>query len=281
MTKAQRLLLVLCCVFFLQACGVKFWYNRLDWLVPWYLDDYVELSDIQEERLELFLQDKTKWHRKSQLPLYIDMLERMTSDLETNNIHQTYDQYGKELTSFFKILIQELAPELVEQITTLSDQQIEHMLGNVQSHADKQRKKYDKKSPQDRLDDLEDSLTDNVKDWIGRLSDKQKELISQWAKDIKPTASLNFEYRSHWREAFKLALQERHSESGKAALLSLISDPRQLQGQALKNNQAYNEQLEKTYTLQLLDSLSKKQKKKVIKRLNDYKEDFQDLNEQD
>ena len=281
MTKAQRLLLVLCCVFFLQACGVKFWYNRLDWLVPWYLDDYVELSDIQEERLELFLQDKTKWHRKSQLPLYIDMLERMTSDLETNNIHQTYDQYGKELTSFFKILIQELAPELVEQITTLSDQQIEHMLGNVQSHADKQRKKYDKKSPQDRLDDLEDSLTDNVKDWIGRLSDKQKELISQWAKDIKPTASLNFEYRSHWREAFKLALQERHSESGKAALLSLISDPRQLQGQALKNNQAYNEQLEKTYTLQLLDSLSKKQKKKVIKRLNDYREDFQDLNEQD
>ena len=146
MTKAQRLLLVLGCVFFLQACGVKFWYNRLDWLVPWYLDDYVELSDIQEERLELFLQDKTKWHRKSQLPLYIDMLERMTSDLETNNIHQTYDQYGKELTSFFKILIQELAPELVEQITTLSDPQIEHMLGNVQSHADKQRKKYDKKA---------------------------------------------------------------------------------------------------------------------------------------
>ena len=78
-----------------------------------------------------------------------------------------------------------------------------------------------------------------------------------------------------------MALQERHSESGKAALLSLISDPRQLQGQALKNNQAYNEQLEKTYTLQLLDSLSKKQKKKVIKRLNDYREDFQDLNEQD
>ena len=32
------------------GCSSKFAYNNLDWLVYWYVDDYIEFSDQQEEQ---------------------------------------------------------------------------------------------------------------------------------------------------------------------------------------------------------------------------------------
>ncbi len=40
-----RNFLVVCCLLLLSACsGTTFFYNRLDFFIPWYVDDYVELE---------------------------------------------------------------------------------------------------------------------------------------------------------------------------------------------------------------------------------------------
>ena len=45
-TKAFGFLLLCCLV--LSACGIKLIYNRLDWVVPFYVDDYITLDEDQQ-----------------------------------------------------------------------------------------------------------------------------------------------------------------------------------------------------------------------------------------
>lgn len=47
-----RLALALVTILVLSGCGVRFFYSQLDWLVPWYLRDYVTLDDSQRALLD-------------------------------------------------------------------------------------------------------------------------------------------------------------------------------------------------------------------------------------
>ena len=56
------------CLLCLTACsGTTFVYNRLDTILPWYLDDYVELNGTQERQLEEILRPFLNWHRRQEL----------------------------------------------------------------------------------------------------------------------------------------------------------------------------------------------------------------------
>jgi len=48
----MRVLVVFISVMFLASCSSKLAYNNLDWWVYWYMDDYIELKDEQEEKFD-------------------------------------------------------------------------------------------------------------------------------------------------------------------------------------------------------------------------------------
>ena len=48
----MRSLLVVVFIIFLTSCSSKLAYNNLDWWVYWYMDDYIELKDEQEEKFD-------------------------------------------------------------------------------------------------------------------------------------------------------------------------------------------------------------------------------------
>ena len=67
----------------LTACfGVKFTYNNIDWFLPWYLDDYLELNDQQEISFDHHLEVLWSWHRINELPQYSELLNVIVSDLD-------------------------------------------------------------------------------------------------------------------------------------------------------------------------------------------------------
>ena len=48
--KLARLFLLSLFVLTLTSCSSTFLYNQLDWLIPWYLDDYVDLTRAQKKQ---------------------------------------------------------------------------------------------------------------------------------------------------------------------------------------------------------------------------------------
>lgn len=74
------LLLVLLAL--LAGCSNAFVYDRLDWLAPWYVERYVDLTGAQRDALRDDLDRLLAWHRGTELPRYGALLERVEGDLD-------------------------------------------------------------------------------------------------------------------------------------------------------------------------------------------------------
>ena len=60
--------MLIACLLCLPGCsGTTMVYNRLDTILAWYLDDYVELSVPQEQQLDNTLRPFLSWHRQQEL----------------------------------------------------------------------------------------------------------------------------------------------------------------------------------------------------------------------
>ena len=60
----------------LTACmGVKFTYNNLDWVIPWYLDDYLSLNDQQDDSFDSLSKKQQQKFRKRLLRYADDFSE--------------------------------------------------------------------------------------------------------------------------------------------------------------------------------------------------------------
>ena len=71
----KRYLLVLFLLLALGACSsTTFFYNRLDFILPWYVQDYVELNGQQEQYLDELLRPFLARHRVEELPTYLEIL---------------------------------------------------------------------------------------------------------------------------------------------------------------------------------------------------------------
>ncbi|MBE8572014.1 hypothetical protein IQR33_20895, partial [Vibrio sp. OPT46] len=72
----------------LAGCAKKFLYSNIDWFVLDYLEDYVSLQGEQKVLVEERLLLLADWHKKEELPLYIEHLkdlERLkASDITLN-----------------------------------------------------------------------------------------------------------------------------------------------------------------------------------------------------
>lgn len=275
--KPTKLLIILASIFLLQSCGLKFWYNRLDWVVSWQVDDYVELTDSQEEKLEALIREKLLWHRSTQLPRYVALISELEQDISTDAIGQKYNYYQDNFIDFYRTVANKLAPDLIDQIADLSDEQIQELTRNLNNEASKRKREFDESDQEDRLEDIEDSIKDRLGDWAGRLTKEQKLIIKQWVNDIQPTAQLRFDFTNKWRVAMDYALADRASEQGRAAILELILNPADLQSEELKRLNTTNKELEKRYILELHNTMTKKQKKRFLRKLKSYKGDFLDL----
>jgi len=76
--RTLRLTLLLAATLGLCAC-TNFFYNRLDTLAAWYIQDLVSLDDTQRSDLRSWLDGTLQWHRSSELMLYAKFLRELAN----------------------------------------------------------------------------------------------------------------------------------------------------------------------------------------------------------
>jgi hypothetical protein len=277
MANLRRLSLILAMLLLLQGCGLKFWYNRLDWVATWYVDDYVELSEQQEQQLEQWIRLKTQWHRQQELPKYIEWLEQLENDLQQGQIETRYDEHYRQLVAFYQTLVEQLGDDFAAMMVNLTDAQVTQLLKVLDKEDRELRKWLEKRDPQDRLEAREDDIKDGLSDWIGSLSKSQKALVRRWAQELKPTLKLRLDYREGWREKLQQALQQRQLPGATDAITELLTHAAKWQSDELKQRYQFNRELNRRYLIELYATLSEKQKRRLLSRLENYREDFIDL----
>lgn len=279
--KCKHWLTLIAAVLLLQGCSIKFWYNRLDWVVPWYVDDYVELSGQQEEQLEKLMLLKTEWHRKNELPRYIAWLDSLDKDIRNKQVEQRYDFHRQQLSNFYQNLVDELAGDFASLMVQLSDQQVNELFIELEQMDQETLEEFNELSAEELFEQKDENIADGVSEWIGRLSNEQKMIVTEWASQVQSTTLERMAYRKRWREAMREALKTRQQEQGANSIQSVMVNAQSLQGDVLKAMYQNNRELTEHYLIRIYDTLSDKQLKRLLAKISDYKEDFTDLMDDD
>ena len=79
--RLAKLLVVAAAITTLAACSFKTVYNRLDDLIPKYVEGVVTLDDVLEERLDERVSLLLDWHRSTQLKAYAAWLQSVQQDM--------------------------------------------------------------------------------------------------------------------------------------------------------------------------------------------------------
>ena len=167
---------LICTLLLLGACSsTSFVYNRLDFIVPWYADDYVDLDAGQREQLDEMLVPFLAWHRQQELPRYIELLDdiqlRLDRPLAPDDVAASYAEVEQ---AWIRLQGQALA-WLLELGDGLTDEQVEEFLEELQDQQLEYEKKYLRRSEETYRQESYDNFKDSLQDNLGRLDKAQRQ----------------------------------------------------------------------------------------------------------
>lgn len=160
-------------VLVLGGCSVrKFFYNYGGSLLVRRINQTFGLRGAQKQTAESMVKSIHAWHRKSELPRYVQILDGLTSRAQDG---LTYDELAwllGEVDAATRRTAERLAPDAAKVLRSLTPDQIQHAESEM------------KKGEQERFERLERPEADyinfrlkrarkNLTDWLGSYSDAQ------------------------------------------------------------------------------------------------------------
>ena len=195
-SSSMRIISLLMLVCLLQACAaVKVAYNQAPDLAYWYLDGYVDFSGEQSLQVKNDLSKLQAWHRQTQLPTYIDTLQKLQQKIPADvNALQACSILSDMRRKFF-VLSDQTQPVVVAMLDTLTSSQLEAMA-----------RKFDKGNAEFRNDYLQTAKPANqskrykqavsrAEMLYGRLDDKQLALVALQVEKSRFNATLVYAER--------------------------------------------------------------------------------------
>jgi hypothetical protein len=231
MTRTKTILLLLLVLAGTLAGCTNFFYNRLDTLAAWYVQDLVALDDSQRNDLRTWLNETLQWHRRSELIRYAKFLRELAATSARPSSVVTYKSVEGQVEGFGSRLVEQAAPDAARLLMKLTPEQLDEFEANL---AEKARERNEKnlealaggKWHEKRAKDIEKQL----KRWTGTVTKEQRQLIAQLSTQFQSTTSDWLESQERWRQAMFGALRARFTAGESPAvveerILTLLRTP--------------------------------------------------------
>ncbi len=222
------LLLVASLLLFAGGCGtVRYVYSQLDWIVPWYVRDYVRLSSEQRVLLDERLAERLAWHCASELPDYASFLRDVRADINASRLDALrMTLHADRIEQLVRRLTENLAPDLAGLLTQLDDAQVEELAGNLDERNRDTRRKFLEGSAEQLHEQRVERMEKRLRRWLGRLNADQQALIQAWSRALEPSAETWFDNRLAWQARLLDVLAVRSDRSRfDPAIATLVMAP--------------------------------------------------------
>lgn len=286
MSKALRILyrfLVLVLIVSLAACSsIKTLYNQLDWLLPWYLDDYVSLNEQQEGVFEKQLASAIQWHRQHQLPQYADFLDTVAVFAKDGLDEKEIDIIYRDVRGFIDLLIEGLVLQFSDLIRHMDEQQLGELSSNLEQKNLQFSKKYIDTAETIQRDKRAEDKLQSIEFWTGSVTEQQKKIVERWSQSYLLMGEEYLESRLRWQQRLKQVLEQREAQVDVTAqLLNLVRQRRAMRSETFFDKKRVNDRVDKQLYLELDKSLYSQQRAFLLKKLTSTARDFRELAEQD
>lgn len=180
----------------LQACSaVKVAYNQAPELGYWFMDGYLDFNGAQSLRVKAGLGELQAWHRQSQLPAYVETLQKLQQqlrgDLSTAAACSIYEDVRRKLLA----VSDRAEPTVLALAPTLEPAQLTHMEGRfAKSNAEYREKFLEGTAAQKRAVRLKQAIS-RAEMLYGSLDDKQLAVLGQRIDQSLFDPALNYAER--------------------------------------------------------------------------------------
>lgn len=260
------------------ACGPRWYYHHLDWMIPWYVDDYLSLDSTQRSALEIRLARQLNWHCRTQLPEYATFLRSARQEFENPDQTVTREQFAHHLETFkrfWKDLMARIGPDVADILITASDEQVDELFRNIEKDNLEDQRTYVDLPENQIFQNRTDRMVERVERWIGDLTDTQQAAVQQWSRNIGATTDQWLANRRRQQQAFRQLIAARTVDPAfKEKFTALLVSPE------VVRTKAYQARLDRNtgFILDLLTDIEKTltdaQRSHLLAYLESLAEDF-------
>ena len=194
--KLTRIISVLVFACLLQACSaVKTAYNQAPTLAYFYFNGYMDFNDAQAVQVKTELGKLHAWHRQTQLPAYVELLQKiqqkMPQDLSAGQACEVFAdvrQKALAITTYAE-------PALSSMAATLGPSQLDTMQRKFTKGNKTWREDYLDGSAKDMLEKQQKSAVKRADMLYGSVNEKQRLLITQQIEKSRFNAAQSFAER--------------------------------------------------------------------------------------
>ena len=172
--------MLLLCLALLSGCSLlRLTYPQAPTIAYWWLDGYADFTSAQTPRVQEQLAEWLRWHRASQLPDYIALLQRARAEVLANTTPAQVCHWYDDLLARAMIAYEQVLPAAAETALALSPAQMEHVQHKFDKSNAEFRDDYLQSSPEARLKESVKRTVERTETLYGRLDDPQRELIAR------------------------------------------------------------------------------------------------------
>jgi hypothetical protein len=253
-------------------------YRNLDVIIPWTLSDYLDMNGEQKGWLNERLKEHLSWHCTTQLPGYLDWLDRLQAMIETNQVTdaalQTRTQEAKQAIAQ---TAREITPSAIELLRGLDDKQVAEMNEAFAKDQRKRQQEYLKPSLDQQIKARGERMEKRLDSWIGPLSPTQQQRVVAWSNALGDQNTQWIANRVHWQKQFSAAVAQRQSPQFPQRIETLLVNRESLWSPDYRKAYANTEAQARNLFVDLMAESTPVQRQRLLKKIEGVRKDFNDL----
>lgn len=274
MKEITKKILLFSLVFLVGCSSTTFIYNRIDFLLPWYLESYVDLNQEQRQNLNELLEPFFEWHREKELPIYSEMIGDLELILDEKIELSSIESITYDVEQAWFRLEDEMILWAIPMARDLSKEQIEEFLQSMQSKTLQSEKKYLSRNLQTYQNDNYKRIRKNLRRFIGGMNKDQLDLISSASQEMIRVDDQWINNRKALIEKLRLILRR---DEGWELALTNITHRDDLVSDNYRKTYSHNIKINQQLFVEILNSRTEKQDEKLRTQLLRYKTDINNL----
>ena len=253
-------------------------YRNLDVIIPWTLGDYLDMNAGQKRWFNDTLKQHLAWHCTTQLPGYLDWLDRLQQMVDN---HQVSDSALQSRTGEAKQAVaeiaREVAPSAIHLLQGLDDQQVKDMNDALAKDLRKRQDEYLQPPLQQQIQARTERMSKRLNAWIGPLSASQQQRVASWSTELGEQNRQWIGNRARWQAQFIDAVQQRHAADFAQKMQPLLVARERLWTPEYRDAYAQAETAARSLIVDLMAQSTVQQRQKLTHKIEGVRSDFKAL----
>ncbi|AZO84004.1 hypothetical protein BOO88_08790 [Stutzerimonas stutzeri] len=275
----KHIAVVLAVTLALGACSrVGLAYRNLDVIIPWTLSDYLDMNGEQKSWLDERLKEHLSWHCTTQLPGYLDWLDRLQTMIATNQVTDAALQArAQEAEQAIAETAREITPSAIELLQGLDDKQVAEMNDAFAKDRRKRQAEYLKPTLDQQIKERSARMEKRLNDWLGPLNNTQQQRVTTWSRALGDQNTQWLANRVHWQKQFSAAVAQRQSPQFPQRIETLLINRESLWTPAYRKAFANTEAQARSLFVDLMAASTPSQRERLLQKIEGVRKDFSDL----